>query len=119
MKQIQVYHNKRCSKSNQALNYLKKLGWTDENLKIILYLQDGLTEQQIRFIIEHLQDKKEELIRIQDAKKLGVEVPKNIDESWIVKQLLETPQILQRPIIVFENKAIIARNIEKIDTLFI
>jgi len=118
MQQLEIYHNRRCSKSNQALNYLKSLGWTDENLKVILYLEQGLKEAQIINILERLQDDISELIRLQDAKKMGIEIPKQMDRAWILQKLVENPKIMQRPIIVYKNKAIIARSIEKIDSLF-
>jgi len=118
VKFIELYHNKRCSKSNQALSHLKSLGWSNDNMNIVLYLENGLTTEQVERIVEGLPENYVELIRTSDAKKLGIDIPKEMNKSWVIEQLVIHPQIMQRPIIVAEGKVIIARTIDKINSLF-
>jgi len=117
MNNLEFYHNKKCSKSRQALQYLTDKGYTSEQITLILYLENGLTEQQIQQIIDRLDEPIDHLLRIQDAKKMNIDIPEKMDIKWLKKQLVLTPQLMQRPIIVAEKKAIIARTTDKIDSL--
>lgn len=111
---IQVYHNKRCTKSNQALNYLKNKGNTD-NVEVILYLDNPINEETARQIVNSLVDDAALLIRRPDAKALGIDVPKNPDKEWIIRAITAYPKIMQRPVIVANGKAVIGRPAERID----
>lgn len=117
MKLIQVFHNKRCSKSNQALNYLKEKGFSEDAIDVILYMDEPITKETARHIVDLLSDQLDELIRKPDAKKLGIVVPEKLTKSWVVTNILKEPKIMQRPIVIANGKAIIARPTERIDEI--
>ncbi len=115
MAAIQIYHNKRCSKSNQALNYLTEKGFDD--LEVVFYLDNPISKETVQQIVDLLENDFEELIRKPDAKKMGIEIPKKMTKKWVVNAIVKEPKIMQRPIVVANGKAVIARPTEKIDNL--
>lgn len=117
MKKIQVFHNTRCSKSCTALNFLKEHEIENQEIEVILYLQDQISKETAEKIVHSLDGDISELIRTADAKKLGIEVPKPITKEWVVENILKEPRIMQRPIIIKNGKAIIARSPEKLNEL--
>lgn len=118
MSKIQVYHNKRCSKSSQAVNYLIKKGIKEEDLDIILYLDNPISTEIATSLVNMLENQLDDLIRKPDAKKLEIEVPKQLTKDWVIKAIVDEPKIMQRPIIVSNGKAVIGRPTELIDQLF-
>lgn len=116
MSKIQVYHNNRCSKSNQAINYLKEKG-LEQDLEIIYYLENPIAEEVAQQIVTQFDGTLDELIRRPDAKSLEIEIPKELTKEWIIKTIVEYPKVMQRPIVVKNGKAIVARPTENIDKL--
>lgn len=117
MAKVQVYHNKRCSKSNQALNLLSEKGVQD--VEVILYLDNPISKVRATEIVNMFEGDLEELIRKPDAKKLGIEIPKVLTKKWVIDAIVKEPKIMQRPIVVSNGKAIIARPTEKIERLIV
>lgn len=109
-----VYHNPRCTKSRQGLAYLKEKG-IDPTIKD--YLKEKITEKELEKVIQQLGIKPEELIRKNEAEfKEHFKNKKLSDADWI-KAMVKFPKLIQRPIIIHDNKAVIARPIENIDEL--
>lgn len=104
---IILYHNPQWSKSRKSVEILNEL---KIDCKIIEYLKTGFTIKELKDISIKLNLKAHDFIRFND--KVFKDNPdfKNINEH---KKLLELiimhPKIIQRPIIINENKAIIAR----------
>jgi len=110
-----VYHNPRCSKSRQGLAYLTEKG-IDPVVKE--YLKENITEEELGKVIQQLGMKPEELIRKNEAEyKEHFKNKKLSDAEWI-KAMVKFPKLIERPIIIHNNKAVIARPIENIDDLF-
>ena len=111
---ITVYHNSRCSKSRCALAYLD-----DEKVEyeIVEYLKDVPTKDELTNIIKMLGILPEELIRKgePDFKEnfKGRELTNN---EWI-EAMIQYPKLIERPIVIKNNKAVIARPTERIDEL--
>lgn len=116
MKAITIYHNSRCSKSNQALNYLKEKG-LENQLNIVKYLDNTVDRKTAKEIANYFKDDLPALIRKDDAKKLGVEIPEKLTIEWVAESIVNYPKIMQRPIVIKNGKAVIARPTEKIDDL--
>ncbi|MBX2949410.1 MAG: hypothetical protein KF704_09065 [Crocinitomicaceae bacterium] len=117
MDRIHLFHNKRCSKSNQALNYLKEKGISEDEIDVILYMDEPLSKETTRYIVDLLSDQLDELIRKPDAKKLGISMPEKLTKSWVAEHILKEPKIMQRPIVIVNGKAVIARPTERIDEI--
>ncbi|SHF51979.1 polyphosphate kinase [Mariniphaga anaerophila] len=111
---MKIYHNPRCTKSRAGLQYLEERGF---DLEIIKYLNTGLSEADLREIVEKSGKKPFELVRTQEAdykeKYKGKELS---DDEWI-KVLVENPKLLQRPIVVNGNRAVLANPPEVVEEI--
>ncbi|MAU28818.1 MAG: arsenate reductase (glutaredoxin) [Pelagibacterales bacterium] len=111
---MQIFHNPRCSKSRETLNII-----IENNIKhnINLYLENPLSVEEIRIIIKKLDTTANNIIRKNEDiyKKLNL---KDADEETLIKKISENPILLERPIVVKGNKAIIGRPPENVKILF-
>jgi arsenate reductase len=108
---IQIYHNSRCSKSRECLAFIEK---TVPAFEIINYLQTPPTFEELKFIIEKLGIKPLELVR--QKEKIWIENFKNQDLSAdeIIQIMVSNPILIERPIVINDTKAVIARPLEKV-----
>ena len=105
---ITFYHNPRCSKSRAALNILESAG---VNFEIIRYLENPPTAETIKNICELLAITPKELVRTSESiyKELFL-IP---DDQWCY-MMNNHPILMQRPIVVHGDRAVIGRPPEKI-----
>ena len=107
-----IYHNPRCSKSRETLSLIQSKGIDPS---IILYLETPPSKAELKSILSKLGLKVREIIRT------GEEAYKNLslkDDSLSDDQLLDAivdyPKLLQRPIVVEGERAIIGRPPENV-----
>lgn len=108
---MEIFHNPRCSKSRQALSLLNEKGI---NPDIVLYLETPPSEDELRDIISKLNIRPEELVRKGEAdykEKFGSKTFSG--EEWI-RILSENPRLIERPIFINGDKAVIGRPPERI-----
>ena len=112
---IKIFHNPRCSKSRAGLDYLKtKSG----EFEIIDYLKTGLSSDSLHQILQRLNVKPFELVRIQEGYfKQQLKGKIFSDEEWI-QIIIENPKLLKRPIIINKYKAVWADPANLADKLF-
>jgi arsenate reductase len=108
---IKIYHNNRCGTSRKALNFLKDKGLEFE---IVEYLKNPLSEKELHDLIDLLQIKPIELVRTKESIWIDNFKGKSFSDAEVVKILAENPILIERPIVVNGNKAIIARPLELI-----
>jgi arsenate reductase len=115
LEKVTIYHNPRCSKSRQAVELLKK---QNLELDIVEYLKTIPTQDTILKIIKSLDTPIEEIIRQneEDFKNLKLEI-KDLSKSELATIIANNIKILQRPIVIMNDKAIIARPIENLTRL--
>ncbi|WP_113639162.1 arsenate reductase family protein [Nubsella zeaxanthinifaciens] len=112
---IKIYHNNSCSKSRIALAELTKSG---EDFEIINYLENVPGVEELKAIVQKLGIRPFQLVRT--TEKIYKEKFGNLnlsDEEWI-KAMHENPILIQRPILVKGDVAIIGRSEEALDELF-
>ncbi len=111
MKKLIVYHNARCSKSREVLEILTKKGIETE---VVEYLKKPLTKKVLKDLLMKLNLKPIDIVRTnEDIFKKKFKGKNFKDEEWI-QILIENPTLLQRPIVVDEYKAVIARPAESV-----
>ena len=112
---MKIYHNPRCSKSRQTLKLIEESGVKPE---IIEYLNTPPTEKELDALLKMLGIEPEELIRKKefDYKELGL-AQKNLSRKEIIKVMVENPKLIERPIVVEDNKAILGRPPENVKEL--
>ena len=105
MSDVTIFHNPRCSKSRQALALLEEAGITPT---IRLYLEDAPHKQEIADLLVKLDMPLASLLRTGEALYKehfgGVE-----DEEALLDLLAAYPKVLERPIIVKGDRAVIGR----------
>ncbi len=111
---MKIYHNPRCSKSRQGLKILQDAG---KEVKIIEYLKTPPTFDELKDIVKKLGIPAVKLIRKNEAvfKENFKGRPFNEDE-WI-KIMVENPKLIERPIVVTGDKAVLGRPPENIKML--
>lgn len=108
---ITIYHNGECSKSMGALEILQQKGLTHE---IRYYLIEPPTRQELKDVLQKLGLAATDIVRKKEAKFLAEFDGRQFsDEEWI-NILITYPELIERPIVVNGEKAIIARPPEKI-----
>ena len=111
---ITIYHNSRCSKSNAALKEITQSG---EPFEVVNYLETVPSIADLKSILGKLNLKPFDIVRKTEKVYLEKFKGKELsDEEWI-KVLHENPILIQRPIIVNGDKAVIARSEEAIDSI--
>jgi arsenate reductase len=107
---IIIYHNPKCINSTGTIEILKKRG---EDFKIIEYLKTPPSKDELEEILEKLGMKPEEIIRKEEIDFEKYRGKKLTNEEWL-EALVETPILIQRPIVINGGKAIISRPPEKV-----
>lgn len=111
---IEIIHNARCSKSRNCFQIVEASG---EEFKIREYLKDPLTEEELKNIVEKLGMPACELIRKNEMEFKEHFQGKNMSEQDCIDAMLAYPKLIQRPIIIKGNKAIIGRPESEVEKL--
>ncbi len=111
---ITIYHNPRCSKSRQGIAYLEEKGISFD---IIKYLDTPLSKEEISSILKKLNLPAMELVRTKEPIWKEVYASSPLSEEKIIEILAQNPKLIERPIVVHDHRAVIARPIEKIDEI--
>jgi len=111
---ITILHNPRCSKSRAGVALLEEKG---VEFEIFKYLDDPLTPDELTGILEKLGKRPLDIIRKnEDIFKEEFADKELSDEEWILA-MLEYPRLIERPIVINGDKAIIGRPTEDIETI--
>lgn len=103
---ITIYHNPRCRKSREGLTLLEESGKTFE---VVKYLDDLLDEKDLTAIISKLDIKPIDLIRKNEAIWKSDYKSKKLSDRQIINAMIEHPKLIERPIVVNGEKAVIGR----------
>ncbi|WP_423998988.1 arsenate reductase (glutaredoxin) [Maribacter sp. IgM3_T14_3] len=111
---IKIYHNSRCSKSRDGLKVLEESGKTFE---VVKYLEEIPTKEELRNIISCLDIKPINLVRKSEA--IWKEKFKNLplSDEELITAMIEYPKLIERPIVINGNTAVIGRPTSNINEL--
>lgn len=109
-----IYHNPKCRKSREGLEYLKAKSLEFE---VVNYLVEGLHPDEVREILLKSNLKPLQIVRSQEDYFKTYLRDKNFSEEEWVQIIAENPKILQRPIVVGAHKAVLAKPPQNIDKL--
>lgn len=110
---LTIYHNPRCSKSRQTLALIEE---ANQHVTIVEYLKTPLTYDEIVKLTELLNLSPLQIMRTKEAE-FKAQNLKEADNDTLIKAMANTPKLLERPIVVKDNKAIIGRPPENVLTL--
>jgi len=108
---ITIYHNPRCSKSREGLQLLELEGKPFTTVK---YLNEPLTKEALTEIIKKLNVKPIELVRQKESLWIKNYKGKELSDGKVIDAMVQNPSLIERPIVVNGDKAVIARPAERI-----
>ena len=104
---MRFYHNPRCSKSRQALALLEERGC---EVNVVRYLENGILEEDLPRLAQ--------LDLIVRKKEAGAEVMASLQDEEDIMNLLRTnPKVLERPVLISGQRAVIGRPPEDVLSL--
>ena len=103
---VKIYHNSRCSKSRGACEILSD---NEVQAEVIEYLKTRPTEQEISELLRMLNMKASEIVRRGEDIFKSQYAGKNYSETEWLSILAANPILIERPIIIKGEKAIIGR----------
>ena len=108
MSELKILHNPRCSKSRQTLQLLTDKGLTPQ---IIQYLNIPPNQQELSLIIQQLGfDSARSLMRKGESEyKEQNLADSTLSETQLIQAMVNTPKLIERPIVLFNGKAAIGR----------
>ncbi len=107
-----IYHNPRCSKSRQTLALIEEKGVSPE---IVLYLDTPLDAETVKDLLDKLGMTARDIIRKgEDAYKENNLGDNSLSEDALIEAIAQHPRLLERPIVVKGEKAIMGRPPENV-----
>ena len=108
---IEIYHNPRCRKSREGLAILEASG---KDFKIIKYLEDVPSAKELSDVIKKLGISADQLVRKNEAIWKENYKNKDLNESQIIEAMIAHPKLIERPIVISGEKAVLGRPPENI-----
>jgi arsenate reductase len=107
MAKVTIYHNPRCSKSRETLALLKGRGIEP---KVIEYLQAPPSRSELKTLLRMLRLKPRQLLRSkEDAYRTAGLDNDSLDDNAIIAAMTAHPVLIERPIVVVGERAVIGR----------
>ena len=114
MERIKIYHNQSCSKSIEALKAITQSG---NEFEVVNYLEEVPSVAELKTILAKLNVKPIDIVRKTEKIYLERFNGKELtDEEWIIA-MHKNPILIQRPIVVDGNVAVVARSEEELDKI--
>lgn len=110
-----IYHNPRCRKSRETLALLEA---HTKDVEIIKYLDSPPSKEILKRLLQLLDINAIDLVRKEEAIWKEQFKGKDYSEDQLITILSQHPKLIERPIVVKGNKAIIGRPPENVHSLF-
>ncbi len=112
MSHFTIYHNPRCSKSRQTLAILEEHNIQPE---VVLYLEDTPSKQELVKLLHQLGKSPRDILRkSEDAYKEKTLSDPGLTDDDLLNAMLSEPRLIERPIVVKDNKAVLGRPPENV-----
>ncbi|MAF15730.1 MAG: arsenate reductase (glutaredoxin) [Marinomonas sp.] len=111
-----IYHNPRCSKSRETLALLEQQGISPE---VVLYLQTPPSNETIKTLLNQLgMTSARELMRTKEDIYKELDLKSEPNEDALIEAMTANPKLIERPIVIHNDKANIGRPPESVLELF-
>ena len=111
---IVVWHNPRCSKSRNGIKYLDEKGIAYE---IRRYLEEPPNVEELKTVLQKLGMSPRELMRTKETIYRELGLKEVSDDEKLIEAMAEHPKLIERPIVIRGDKAVVARPETKIDEI--
>jgi arsenate reductase (glutaredoxin) len=102
---VTIYHNPRCNTSRKTLALLREKGVEPQ---VVEYLTTPYTAATLKRLLGQLKMPASKLVRKKEAAAAGIDATK-MSEDEIIAAMVESPIIVERPIVVSDQKAALGR----------
>ncbi|MEO8532989.1 MAG: ArsC/Spx/MgsR family protein [Flavobacterium sp.] len=106
---IEIYHNPRCGKSRNCLAFLDQ---SNQDYKIIPYLTETPSFDDLKFLLKKLDLKPLQLVRLKEKIWTENYTEKTMTDDEIIRAMVDNPILIERPIVIKDGKAIIGRDLD-------
>jgi len=111
MNNIKIWHNPRCSKSRDSFKLLEEKGI---NAQVVKYLENVPTKEELRELLQMLDISARELMRTKEALYKELNLQDETSQEALIEAMVANPKLIERPIVIRGNKAVIGRPIERV-----
>jgi arsenate reductase (glutaredoxin) len=109
---VTIYHNPRCSKSRQTLALIEEQGITPE---IVLYLETPPDQKTLKDLLKKLGKSPREILRKgEDDYKNNQLGNGDLSDADLINAMVQFPKIIERPIVVNGDRAVLGRPPENV-----
>ena len=111
MSPITLWHNPRCSKSRATAKLLE-----DNNIeaRVVRYLDETLTKEEIEDVLNMLSMKPRELMRTKEDIYKELDLKNEHNDDKLIDAMVNNSKLIERPIVIKDNRAVIGRPIENV-----
>lgn len=110
MSKVTIWHNPKCSKSRQALEIVEQNGCEKE---VVKYLEVTPSKDQLKNVLKMLGISPRELMRTKEDLYKELDLKNETNDEKLIDAMVQNPKLIERPIIIKGDKAVIARPPEK------
>lgn len=111
MSAVTIYHNPRCSKSRNTLALLEENGISPD---VVLYLEQPPGVEDLKKLLKKLGISAGELVRRGEADYKAAGLGRDSSEADVLAAMARYPKLIERPIVVKGNKAVLGRPPENV-----
>ena len=108
---MKIYHNPRCRKSRCAVDWLKE---NKIDFEVVEYLKNLLSRDELQQILKQLNISASELLRKSEEEYNQFIKDRVLSEDEILDIMVKFPKLIERPIVVGDEFAVIARPLENL-----
>jgi arsenate reductase len=109
---IEIWHNPRCSKSRASLRLIEERGFKP---LVTLYLETPPTAERIEQVLSFLRFQPGDLLRRKGPEYQALSLDRgDITREVLLNAMVENPILIERPVIIIDERAIIGRPPEKV-----
>ena len=106
-----VYHNPRCGKSRESLAWLETNNIAYE---VVNYMAEPLTYEELDSVLQVLNVDPMDVIRTNEPEWKEHFAGSELEDEELIYAMIEYPKLMQRPIVVIGDKAVVARPADRI-----
>lgn len=119
MDKIIIWHNPRCRKSREGLAMTQKVA-EEKNLEVVIrkYLENPPSQDELKKVLKMLGMKPIELVRTKETIWKEQFKGKDLADAQIIEAMAQYPKLIERPVVIYKDKAVLARPAEKVLDLF-
>jgi len=111
---ITIWHNNRCSKSREAKTILEE---SNLEFEVFEYLKNDFSKEELLRVMAQLKiSDVKDMLRHKEAEYKELNIA-NKSQNEILDLVVQNPKLVERPIIIKDNKAVIARPMENLINL--